>query len=92
MTISRGMSRRYVLDANALIAFFEARRGSAERVRHLLGEAARQESAALREREVHQIFLDRTVGRLTHREHVMAVCPKSSNRRKVAAFVREETH
>ncbi|MGA9475017.1 MAG: type II toxin-antitoxin system VapC family toxin [Terriglobales bacterium] len=43
MTISRGMSRRYVLDANALIAFFEARRGSAERVRHLLGEAARQD-------------------------------------------------
>jgi predicted nucleic acid-binding protein len=43
MTISRGRSRRYVLDANALIAFFEARRGSAERVRHLLGEAARQD-------------------------------------------------
>ncbi|MBI1740336.1 MAG: type II toxin-antitoxin system VapC family toxin [Acidobacteriales bacterium] len=40
---SRGSSRRYVLDANALTAFFEARRGAAEKVRHLLGEAARQD-------------------------------------------------
>jgi predicted nucleic acid-binding protein len=38
---ARGGSRRYVLDANALTAFFEARRGAAEKVRHLLGEAAR---------------------------------------------------
>lgn len=43
MTYSRGNSRRYVLDANALIAFLEARRGSAEKVRQLLGEAARQD-------------------------------------------------
>jgi predicted nucleic acid-binding protein len=40
---SRGTSRRYVLDANALISFFEARRGAAEKVRRLLGEAARQD-------------------------------------------------
>ena len=40
---SRGSARRYVLDANALIAFFELRRGAAEKVRHLLGEAARQD-------------------------------------------------
>ncbi|HEX7424915.1 MAG TPA: type II toxin-antitoxin system VapC family toxin [Terriglobales bacterium] len=40
---SRGSARRYVLDANALIAFFEIRRGAAEKVRHLLGEAARQD-------------------------------------------------
>jgi predicted nucleic acid-binding protein len=40
---SRGTARRYVLDANALTAFFEARRGAAEKVRHLLGEAARQD-------------------------------------------------
>jgi len=40
---SRGSSRRYVLDANALSGFFEARRGAAEKVRHLLGEAARQD-------------------------------------------------
>ncbi len=40
---SRPGSRRYVLDANALIGFFEARRGSAEKVRNLLGEAARQD-------------------------------------------------
>jgi predicted nucleic acid-binding protein len=39
----RGRARRYVLDANALTAFFEARRGAAEKVRHLLGEAARQD-------------------------------------------------
>jgi predicted nucleic acid-binding protein len=38
-----GRVRRYVLDANALIAFFEVRRGAAEKVRHLLGEAARQD-------------------------------------------------
>jgi predicted nucleic acid-binding protein len=41
--LSRGSSRRYVLDANALIGFFEARRGAAEKVRHLLGEAARKD-------------------------------------------------
>jgi len=35
--------RRYVLDANALIAFFEDRRGAAEKVRHLLSEALRQD-------------------------------------------------
>jgi predicted nucleic acid-binding protein len=40
---SRGSARRYVLDANALIAFFELRQGAAEKVRHLLGEAARQD-------------------------------------------------
>lgn len=40
---SRGSARRYVLDANALLGFFEARRGAAEKVRHLLGEAARQD-------------------------------------------------
>jgi predicted nucleic acid-binding protein len=44
---SRGSARRYVLDANALIAFFEIRRGAAEKVRHLLGEAARQDSPLL---------------------------------------------
>jgi predicted nucleic acid-binding protein len=38
---TRGSARRYVLDANALIGFFEDRRGAAEKVRHLLGEAAR---------------------------------------------------
>jgi predicted nucleic acid-binding protein len=41
--LSRGTSRRYVLDANALISFFEARLGAAEKVRHLLGEAARRD-------------------------------------------------
>lgn len=35
--------RRYVLDANALIAFFEGRRGRAQKIRHLLSEAVRQD-------------------------------------------------
>jgi predicted nucleic acid-binding protein len=39
--------RRYVLDANALIAFFEDRPGAAEKVRHLLNEALRQEMPLL---------------------------------------------
>jgi len=32
-----------VLDANALIGFLEGRRGAAEKIRHLLGEALRQD-------------------------------------------------
>ncbi|PYX10521.1 MAG: hypothetical protein DMG88_02240 [Acidobacteria bacterium] len=40
---SRGSGRRYVLDANALIGFLEGRRGAAEKIRHLLGEALRQD-------------------------------------------------
>ncbi len=43
----RGSARRYVLDANALIAFFEERRGSAQKVRHLLSEAARLDAPLL---------------------------------------------
>lgn len=39
----RGIARRYVLDANALIGFFEGRAGVADKVRHLLGEALRQD-------------------------------------------------
>ena len=35
--------RRYVLDANALISFFEYRQGGAEKVRHLLTEALRND-------------------------------------------------
>ncbi|MFZ0803522.1 MAG: type II toxin-antitoxin system VapC family toxin [Terriglobales bacterium] len=41
--LQRQAMRRYVLDANALIGFIEHRRGAAERVRHLLGEALRQD-------------------------------------------------
>lgn len=36
-------ARRYVLDANAVTSFFEARRGAAEKVRNLLSEAMRQD-------------------------------------------------
>lgn len=39
----RGRARRYVLDANALIGFFEDREGTAGKVEHLLGEAARND-------------------------------------------------
>jgi len=35
--------RRYVLDANALIPFFEGRRGRAQKIRPLLSEAVRQD-------------------------------------------------
>jgi predicted nucleic acid-binding protein len=38
---SRGSARRYVLDANALIALFENRPGAAQKVRHLLDESVR---------------------------------------------------
>jgi predicted nucleic acid-binding protein len=44
---SRGDRRRYVLDANALIGFLEGRRGTAEKVRQLLGEALRQDEPLL---------------------------------------------
>jgi predicted nucleic acid-binding protein len=40
---SRVPARRYVLDANALIGFFERRPGTAEKVRHLLGESVRHD-------------------------------------------------
>ena len=43
----RGSARRYVLDANALIAFFEERRGTAQKVRQLLSEAARLDAPLL---------------------------------------------
>ena len=45
--ISHGGRRRYVLDANALIGFFEGRRGSADKVRHLFGEALRHDELLL---------------------------------------------
>lgn len=35
--------RRYVLDANALIGFFEGRQSASEKVRHFLAEALRLE-------------------------------------------------
>jgi predicted nucleic acid-binding protein len=38
---SRGRARRYVLDANALIGFFEDREGAAGRIEHLVEEAQR---------------------------------------------------
>ena len=40
---SRASARRYVLDANALIGFFEGRIGASEKVRRLLSEALRQD-------------------------------------------------
>lgn len=39
----RGKTRRFVLDANALIGFFEGRRVVAEKMRLLLGQALRED-------------------------------------------------
>jgi predicted nucleic acid-binding protein len=41
--LSRGGARRYVLDANALIGFFEDRNGTAGKIERLVGEALRQD-------------------------------------------------
>jgi predicted nucleic acid-binding protein len=46
-SLARGSARRYVLDANALISFFEDRSGSAERVRQMLAQALRQDVPVL---------------------------------------------
>lgn len=43
MTSARSSSRRYVLDANALFGFFEARPGVAQKVRQLVDSAIRQD-------------------------------------------------
>jgi len=40
---ARGRSRRYVLDANALIGLFEDYEGAADKVEHLLNQASRQD-------------------------------------------------
>ncbi len=44
---SRTNTRRYVLDANALIGFFEGRHGVSEKVSRLLSDALRQDSPLL---------------------------------------------
>jgi predicted nucleic acid-binding protein len=43
MTASRGSMRRYVLDANALVGFFEGRETVSGKVRQLISEAIRLE-------------------------------------------------
>jgi predicted nucleic acid-binding protein len=45
MTVSSSRPRRYVLDANALVGFFEDRPSAAVRVRRLIEEALREERA-----------------------------------------------
>ena len=44
---SRAGGRRYVLDANALLGFFEARHDVAQRIRKLFDEARRQDRPLL---------------------------------------------
>lgn len=44
---ARGGTRRFVLDANALLGFFEGRRVVAEKMRQLLGEALRHDQPLL---------------------------------------------
>ncbi len=41
--LARGGVRRYVLDANALIGFFEDRKGTAGKIERLVGAALRQD-------------------------------------------------
>src|SRR5579864_1005984 len=41
--LSRGLARRYVLDSNALIGFFEDRPGIAGKLERLVSEAVRQD-------------------------------------------------
>lgn len=43
----RGSTRRYVLDANALIGFFEGRPAVAEKVQRMLSQALRQDAPLL---------------------------------------------
>ncbi len=43
----RTSMRRYVLDANALIGFFEGRSGASEKVQRLLSDALRQDAPLL---------------------------------------------
>ncbi len=43
----RAGGRRYVLDANALLGFFEARHGAAQKIRHLFDEARRRDRPLL---------------------------------------------
>jgi len=45
--VSRAGRRRYVLDANALLGFFEARYGAAQKIRRLFDEARRQDQPLL---------------------------------------------
>jgi predicted nucleic acid-binding protein len=45
--VSRAGRRRYVLDANALLGFFEARYGAAQKIRKLFDEARRQDQPLL---------------------------------------------
>jgi predicted nucleic acid-binding protein len=45
--VSRARGRRYVLDANALLGFFEARHGAAQKIRKLFDEARRQDRPLL---------------------------------------------
>lgn len=47
LSSSRGPSRRYVLDANALISLLENRNSAAARVRHLLEQAFRNDLPVL---------------------------------------------
>jgi predicted nucleic acid-binding protein len=44
---SRTGGRRYVLDANALLGFFEARHGAAQKIRKLFDDARRQDRPLL---------------------------------------------
>jgi hypothetical protein len=52
----------------------------------------RQEYPVLGQRKVHYVSVHGTVLKFVHCEHIMAVCPKSSDRGEIAALICEETH
>jgi len=47
MARSRGSLRRFVLDANALIGFYEGRQPASDKIRRIMGEALRTERPIL---------------------------------------------
>jgi hypothetical protein len=51
-----------------------------------------QEYPVLGPGKIHQIAVDRTALKFRYREDIVAVCAENSNRGKIAALVREETH
>ena len=51
-----------------------------------------QKYAVLDQRKAQHLLVHGALLKLTHREHIMAVFPESTNHREIAAFIREEAH
>jgi hypothetical protein len=52
----------------------------------------RQQDPTLHQRNLHQVFVDGTLLKLTYRKHVMTVSAQGANHREIAAFVRQKSH